>query len=90
MEEIYELLKIAKQNGLLVILLAPGFNTAGSSNVKIGIPEDATLNTIKEIIIRHFWKIQGRPRSGGGVYNFDFPGKDVAKQCIDYFDSIPA
>jgi len=91
MEEIHELLKIAKQNGLLVALLAPGFQTAGSSTVTIAIPEEANLNTIKEIIVRHFWKIQGRPRgSGGGIYDFDFPGKDTARHCIDYFNNIPA
>ena len=90
MEEVYELLKIAKQNGLLVALLAPGFQTAGSSTVTIGIPEHADLDTIKVIIIGHFWRIQGRPKLGGGVYDFDFPGKDVAKRCIDYFNNIPA
>lgn len=90
MEEVYELLKIAKQNGLLVALLAPGFQTAGSSTVTIAIAENADLQTIKETIVRHFWKVQGRPKVGGGIHDFDFPGKGIAKHCIDYFNTLSA
>jgi|JI10StandDraft_1071094.scaffolds.fasta_scaffold1108452_1 hypothetical protein len=90
MEEIHELLKIAKQNGMLIALLDAGYNNASSSTLTIAIAENADVQTIKETIIRHFWKVQGRPKVGGGVYDFDFPGKNVAKQCIDYFNNLPA
>jgi len=89
-EDVYDLIKIAKQNGMTIEVAAPGYQSAGSSTVKILIAESDDFPAIKETIIRHFWKVQGRPKVGGGVHNFDFPGKDIAKRCIDYYNNLPA